>query len=200
MLPLKIYPTFVARQEFYKLDVSLKANCRLPTNLRLKTLTVRFRVPEAVSKVYIHDRNRPLAESSNVQHWQDVNSVSAMASYASAFVENQPQAAEENDTADYNSSKRRIDWYVKNFRGQQTRQLDLSLTYRKGTIINETQFKQLSPFNCDFEIPNHTVSGVKIQKMEVKVSCQPPGDPNANVEPGKWLRHKSFSGSYTFRI
>jgi len=66
---------------------------------------------------------------------------------------------------------------VKNFRGQQTRQLDLSLTYRKGTIINETQFKQLSPFNCDFEIPNHTVSGVKIQKMEVKVSCQPPGDP-----------------------
>lgn len=31
MLPLKLYPTFVARQEFNKLDLTLKANCRLPT-------------------------------------------------------------------------------------------------------------------------------------------------------------------------
>lgn len=30
MLPLKIYPTFIARQEFYKLDLTLKATCRLP--------------------------------------------------------------------------------------------------------------------------------------------------------------------------
>jgi len=44
------------------------------------------------------------------------------------------------------------------------------------------------------------VSGVKINKMEVKVDCQPVGDPNVGVEPGKWLRHKTFSGSYTFRI
>lgn len=58
MLPLKIYPTFVPRQEFFKLDVTLKANCRLPANLRLKTLTVKFRVPESVTKVYIHDRNK----------------------------------------------------------------------------------------------------------------------------------------------
>lgn len=106
-----------------------------------------------------------------MQSWQDVNSVSAMASYASAYVESKPAAPEDGDTADYNISKRRINWYVKNFRGQQTRQLDLSLTYRKGTLINESQFKHLSPFNCDFEVPNHTVSGVKIQKMEVKVSC-----------------------------
>jgi hypothetical protein len=25
-------------------------------------------------------------------------------------------------------------------------------------------------------------------------------DPNASVEPGKWLRHKTFSGSYVFRV
>lgn len=36
--------------------------------------------------------------------------------------------------------------------------------------------------------------------MEVKVTNKLPGDPNHNVEPGKWLRHKTFSGSYLFRI
>ena len=76
----------------------------------------------------------------------------------------------------------------------------MSLTYKKGTVINETQFKQLAPFNCDFDIPNHTASGIKINKMEVKVQQQPPNDPNQGIEPGKWLRHKTFSGSYSFRI
>lgn len=113
---------------------------------------------------------------------------------------NKPVAPEDNDIADYNLSKRRVEWQVKNFRGQQNRTLELSLTYKKGTVINETQFKQLSPFNCDFDVPNHTVSGIKINKMEVKVDCQPEGDQNAGIEPGKWLRHKTFSGSYTFRI
>ena len=43
------------------------------------------------------------------------------------------------------------------------------MTYKKGTVIDETQFKQLSPFTCDFDIPNHTSSGLRISKMEVKV-------------------------------
>lgn len=29
MLPLKLYPTFIARQEFNKLDLTLKVSCRL---------------------------------------------------------------------------------------------------------------------------------------------------------------------------
>ena len=57
MLPLKLYPTFVARQEFNKLDLTLKANCRLPANLRIKELTVRFRVPDTVVRVFIHEKN-----------------------------------------------------------------------------------------------------------------------------------------------
>lgn len=57
MLPLKLYPTFVARQEFSKLDLKLKADCRLPANLRLKELTIRFRVPEFVTRVFIHEKN-----------------------------------------------------------------------------------------------------------------------------------------------
>jgi len=59
MLPLKIYPTFIARQEFGKLDLTLKASCRLPSNLRIKELIVRFRVPESVTKVFIHEKNLP---------------------------------------------------------------------------------------------------------------------------------------------
>ena len=39
MLPVKLYPTFVARQDFNKLDLTLKANCRLPANLRIKEIS-----------------------------------------------------------------------------------------------------------------------------------------------------------------
>lgn len=49
-------------------------------------------------------------------------------------------------------------------------------------------------------MPNHTVSGIKINKMEVRVDSMAAGDPNEKNEPGKWLRHKTFSGSYTFRL
>jgi hypothetical protein len=88
MLPLKLYPTFVARQEFNKLDLTLKANCRLPTQLRLKELTVRFRVPEFVTRVYIHEKNQKhLPATTSVQHWQDVSSIASIASYASSYVE-----------------------------------------------------------------------------------------------------------------
>ena len=59
MLPLKMYPTFIARQEFYKLDLTLKVSCRLPSNLRIKELQIKFRVPDTVTKVFIHDKNNP---------------------------------------------------------------------------------------------------------------------------------------------
>jgi hypothetical protein len=70
MLPLKLYPTFIARPEFCKLDLTLKVSCRLPANLRIKELVVKFRVPECVSKVFIHEKNMPpIPNSSTVQHW-----------------------------------------------------------------------------------------------------------------------------------
>jgi hypothetical protein len=59
MLPLKLYPTFIARQEFDKLDLTLKVNCRLPSSLRIKELLVRFRVPSSVQRVYIHTKDVP---------------------------------------------------------------------------------------------------------------------------------------------
>ena len=45
----------------------------------------------------------------------------------------------------------------------------MSLTYDSKTVINEVVFKQLGPFNVDFDIPNHTASGIKISKMDVKL-------------------------------
>ena len=54
MLPVKLYPTFIPRQDFSKLDLTLKANCRLPTNLRIKEMRCYFRAPESVLRVFVH--------------------------------------------------------------------------------------------------------------------------------------------------
>jgi hypothetical protein len=77
---------------------------------------------------------------------------------------------QENGVAEFNLSKRKIIWKLKNVKGQQTKTLELSLTYLPGHVIDELQFKQLGPFNVDFDIPNNTSSGIKITKMDVKVS------------------------------
>ena len=41
---------------------------------------------------------------------------------------------------------------------------------------------------------------MRINKMDVRVMNQSADDPNSGKDPGKWLRHKTFSGSYLFRI
>jgi hypothetical protein len=51
-----------------------------------------------------------------------------------------------------------------------TKNLDVSLTYNQGIIIDELQFKKLGPFSVDFDIPNHTASTIKVTKMDIKVS------------------------------
>ena len=62
----------------------------------------------------------------------------------------------ENGVAEFNVGKRKIIWKLKNVKGQMTKTLDLSLTYSYGSIVNELQYKQVGPFNVDFDIPNHT--------------------------------------------
>lgn len=54
MVPLKLYPTFIARQEFNKLDLTLKATCKLPPNLRIKEMKVFFRAPPQILRVFVH--------------------------------------------------------------------------------------------------------------------------------------------------
>lgn len=55
-LPVKLFPTFVARQEFYKLDLTLRANCRLPSHLRVKEMKVRFKAPPQILRVFVHNK------------------------------------------------------------------------------------------------------------------------------------------------
>lgn len=84
-----------------------------------------------------------MPSTTNVQHWQDVSSIASIASYASSYVESANQymtkqpLPQDNDVADFNTSKRRIEWIVKNFRGGQNRTLEISLTYKKGVVIDE---------------------------------------------------------------
>lgn len=43
----------------------------------------------------------------------------------------------ENGLAEFNNGKRKIIWRLKNVKGQMTKNLDVSLTYNKGIIIDE---------------------------------------------------------------
>ena len=148
-------------------------------------MKISFRAPESVLRVFVHSKQQN-QQGATVNAWQDVTNLPSLVSYASSYMESansmmttKKPVPEELDRADFSVSKRRVEWTVKNFRGGQNRQLELSLTYKKDVIIDEVQFKQLSPFTVDFDIPNHTASGLRINKMEVKLVQQALGDPNA---------------------
>jgi len=47
----------------------------------------------------------------------------------------------ENGIPEYNAGKRKIIWRLKNVKGQMTKNLDLSLTYKDGVVIDDLQFK-----------------------------------------------------------
>jgi len=86
---------------------------------------------------------------------------------------------------------------VNNFKGKQSKLLEVCLSYDSDVLIDEVQFKQLGPFTLEFDIPNYTASGFKVNKMDVRVLDQLQ---EKRQEPGKWLRHKTSSGSYVCRI
>ena len=93
-------------------------------------------------------------------------------------------------------NKRKVTWLVNNFKGGQSKVLEVSLSYDKDVLIDEFQFKQVGPFTIEFDIPNHTSSGIRISKLDAKLIDSPF---DQNKEPGKWLRHKTLSGSYVSR-
>ena len=79
MLPIKLYPTFTVNQEYRKLELNLKVFNKLPANLRCKTLTLTFRVPENVQRV--------LVKQTNVNHdvnWNQVKNLSSLSSYVTS--------------------------------------------------------------------------------------------------------------------
>ena len=76
MLPIKLYPTFIARQEYRKLDLNLKLFNKLPQNLRCKALTVTFRVPEGIQRVYFKDQKQ-----THEMQWNSVKDVNSLSQY-----------------------------------------------------------------------------------------------------------------------
>ena len=51
MLPIKLYPTFVARHQYKKLELTLRVENRLPENMRAKFMKISFKFPMKVHKV-----------------------------------------------------------------------------------------------------------------------------------------------------
>lgn len=61
--------------------------------------------------------------ASGVSQWADVTNIPSLVSYAGSFVEGasnfvgKTPSAEEGDSADFDLSKRKVEWIIKNFRG-----------------------------------------------------------------------------------
>lgn len=89
---------------------------------------------------------------------------------------------------------------VKSLRGGNSSEIDISLTYEKNTVIDIVQFKRLSPLYIDFEMPNLTSSDMRISKVETSFIGMPVKTDSKQEEIKKWLRHKTYSGSYFCRI
>jgi len=103
----------------------------------------------------------------------------------------------DNGKADFDTKKRKVVWEVKDFKGGQQKYLEVSLSYSKDVLLDELQFKQVGPFTIEFDIPNHTASGVKVRKLDAKLVDR---GGEERKEPQKWLRHKTVNGSYVSRV
>ena len=57
MLPIKLYPTFTTKSDMHKVELNLKIFNKLPQNLRCKALTITFRVPDGIQRVYFKQQN-----------------------------------------------------------------------------------------------------------------------------------------------
>lgn len=142
MLPIKLYPTFTVNQEYKKLDVNLKVYNKLPANLRCKGLTITFRVSPDVQRVYFRNQ-----ETKSDVTWNDVNDMKSLSNYVqnTYLKQENPKMTKskldplqhENGLAEYNIAKRKIIWRLRNVKGQQTKNLDISLTFNPDVHINE---------------------------------------------------------------
>ena len=59
-----------------KVDLNLKIFNKLPQNLRCKALTITFRIPDGIQRVYFKDQH-----VSSEMNWQQVSDVKSMAQY-----------------------------------------------------------------------------------------------------------------------
>eukprot|EP00347_Sterkiella_histriomuscorum_P011909 403370632 len=196
MLPIKLYPSFIPRHNYKKLELTLKVSCRLSPNLRCKFLKVSFQFPSKVHKINFTNMQQDQV-ALGFKDIKDMDSLNKVATSWIASATSSSTVMNDNGKADCDMKKRKVVWTITNLKGGQSKTLEVCLSYDKDVLIDELQFKQLGPFTLDFDIPNYTASGIKIQKMDAKL-IESPFD--QNKEPGKWLRHKTTSGSYVSRV
>ena len=63
--------------------------------------------------------------------------------------------------------KKQVIWDLEDVRGGQNRKFTCTFTYDTDDFIDEKKIKHIGPFQCNFEIPNHTASGAKIKAVDV---------------------------------
>ena len=79
MLPIKIYPSFVARHTYKKLELTLKVENRLPEQLRAKYMKLSFKFPMKVHKVNFTN----LVQGNNELSFKDIHDFDSLNKVAS---------------------------------------------------------------------------------------------------------------------
>lgn len=144
MLPIKLYPSFIPRHNYKKLELTLNCHCRLPTTLRCKWLKISFTFPTKVQKIFFTNINNS-EEQLEITDIHDVESLKRVAnswiSNAISYAGGSPTKNTDNGTADVDMNKRKVEWTIKNFKGGTNKTLEISLSYGKDVLIDELQFK-----------------------------------------------------------
>jgi hypothetical protein len=74
MLPIKLYPSFIARHNYKKLELTLKVENRLPESSRAKWLRVSFKFPMKVHKVNFTN----LQQENRVLSFKDIHDMESL--------------------------------------------------------------------------------------------------------------------------
>lgn len=134
-------------------------------------MVISFKFPMKVHKVNFTNMD----QENKVLSFKDIHDMESLNKVAAQWMgkANPQNNQNENGYADCDLKKRKVVWTVNNFKGGQSRTLEVCLSYDKDTVIDELQFKQLGPFTLEFDIPNYTASGIKVTKMDAKLIDAP---------------------------
>lgn len=79
-------------------------------------MKISFRAPLQILRVFVHQKQTN-EKGSTVMDWQEVNGLQSAVQYASSYIDSTKPKEQDPDRADFNVSKRRIEWNIKNLRG-----------------------------------------------------------------------------------
>ncbi|CAD8099408.1 unnamed protein product [Paramecium primaurelia] len=98
----------------------------------------------------------------------------------------------QQETAEYDSNKKIIEWQIKKLCGGQERSLKIKLTLQ-ATQTAHTARKEIGPIAMNFEIPMFNVSRLQIKYLRIE-------ERGNTTNPHRWVRYITQSSSYVCRI